>query len=109
MTKVEVAKLVAVLMGCYPGMQFPSGTVVAYETFLAELELERAQRAVREVVRKSKFLPTIAEIMTAYEGQREPDGVPYHRLYAPRRERDVMAPGELKAAIEEFLAKGGPA
>jgi len=109
MTKSEVTELVAILMSCYPNARFPDGTVVAYEMFLGELEHERAKQAVANLVRTSKFMPTIAEIMAAYGAGKEPVQAPYHRLFLPRPEpSNVMAPGELKSAIDEFLAGKGP-
>lgn len=110
MTPVEVSKLVTLLMACYPGVRFPDGTVVAYETFLVELDHDRAKAAVRDLVRTSKFMPTIAEIVTAYEAQTERGSeVPYHRQFAPRRDHGrVMPPREFKAAIDEYLAKAEP-
>lgn len=105
MTPLEASKLVATLMACYPAMRFPDGTVVAYESFIAELELERAKRAIAQLVRTSKFMPAIAEIVTAYEGQKPRSEVPYHRRFAPPKDPSgVMRPRELKAAIDEFLA-----
>ena len=84
MTKAEVIELVTMLMACYPTAQFPDGTVVAYETFLLELELERAQRAVRDVVRASKFMPTIAEIVAAYEALAPRGPKDGYRLFRPK-------------------------
>lgn len=72
MTKSEVSKLVAVLMACYPNARVPDGTVAAYEQFLLELEHDRAQRAVANIVRTSKFMPTIAEIVGAYDALAPP-------------------------------------
>lgn len=105
MTKSEVIDLVTVLMACYPAAQFPDGTVAAYEHFLGELENERAKAAVASVVRSCKFLPTIAEIVTAYESlaPRKPETT--YRLFRPAHVDNAMPPGELKAAIDDFLRK----
>jgi hypothetical protein len=65
MTKAEVAGLVAILMACYPNARVPDGTIAAYEMFLIELDYERARKAVKAVVRASKFFPVIAEIVSA--------------------------------------------
>lgn len=106
MTKTEVSELVAVLMACYPNGRFPDGTVAAYELFLQELELERARHAVAHLVKTSKFMPTIAEVVSAYHERGERADVPYHRLFAPpRRERGLMKPNELHRAITEYLEK----
>jgi len=103
MTKVEVAKLVTTLMACYPGVQFPTGTVAAYESFMLELDHERAQQAIRQVVRGCRFLPTIAEIVTAYEAlaPRKPEQT--YRLFKPAQVDNAMAPSELKAELDKFL------
>lgn len=105
MTKSEVTQLVAILMACYPNARVPDGTVVAYETFLVELDHERARKAVAGIVRSSKFFPTIAEIVTAYEGEKSTDEIPYHRRFAPPRRRGLMRPGELAAEVNAYLAK----
>lgn len=103
MTQVEVAKLVTTLMACFPGMQFPPGTVVAYEHFLGKLECERAAQAVENVVCSSKFLPTIAAIMTAYEAlaPRKPETA--YRLFKPAHVENAMSPAELKAELAKAL------
>lgn len=67
MTKSEVSKLVAVLMASYPNCRFPDATIAAYEQFLQELELGRAQQAVERIVKTSKFMPAIAEVIAMYE------------------------------------------
>jgi len=106
MTKAEVTELVAVLMACYPNARFPEGTVAAYENFLLEFDHARTKKAVAGLVKTSKFMPTIAEIVQAYEGEKATNDVPYHRLFAPPKERGLMPPSELKAAIDDYLAKG---
>jgi hypothetical protein len=108
MTKAEVSKLVAVLMACYPAMQFPPGTIAAYEQFLGELELERAQAAVAKIVRTSKFMPSIAEVVAAYESLSDRSVVPYHREFRPLPAAGAMAPSELSTAVRDFLAKAYP-
>ena len=105
MTKSEVSRLVAVLMACYPNARVPDGTVVAYEQFLQELEHDRAQQAVAHIVRTSKFMPTIAEIVTAYEALQPQPVAPMYQLWQPARGAGpLMKPSELKAAIDDFLA-----
>ncbi len=105
MTKPEVIELVAVLMACFPAARFPDGTVAAYEQFLGDLEHERALQAVAQLVKTSKFMPTIAEVVTAYEAlaPRKPETT--YRMFKPARVDNAMAPGELKAAIDDFLRK----
>jgi hypothetical protein len=106
MTKAQVSQLVAILMACYPNARVPDGTVVAYETFLVELEHEQAQQAVASLVRSSKYFPTIAEVVTAYEAQRPRTEAEDHQRYlGPRYTGRPMAPRELHAEITAFLAK----
>ncbi len=105
MTEVEASKLMAMLIAAYPAAQVPPGTARTYERFLVELELDRAVPAVRQAIRTSKFLPTIAEIVTAYEAlaPRKPETT--YRLFRPAQVDNPMPPGELKAAIDDFLRK----
>ena len=105
MTKGEVSKLVAVLMACYPNARVPDGTVVAYENFLEELDREQASRAVANVVRSSKFFPTIAEVVTAYEALTPPKPTDYSRYLGPKYSGEIMGPRELHAEITAFLAR----
>lgn len=108
MTKAEVSELVVMLLACYPNARFPDGTVIAYEMFLQELEHGRAKKAVASLVRSSKFMPTIAEIVTAYEGEKATDEIPYHRRFAPPRRRGLMRSSELAAEAKAWLAKHNP-
>jgi hypothetical protein len=64
-TPVEAAKAVALLQGAYPGARWSESTVELYEAMLAELDFELARAAIVRIVRSSKFLPTIAEILDA--------------------------------------------
>jgi hypothetical protein len=105
-TKAQVAQLVAILMACYPNARVPDGTVVMYENFLLELDHEQAQQAVAGIVRTSKFFPTIAEVVTAYEAQRpRPETEPHGRYLGPKYSGKIMGPRELHAEITDFLAK----
>ena len=99
MTPVEAAKLVAMLMAAYPFAELPEGTVAVYEGFLQDFDRDRGVAAVRTVIRTHKFFPTIAEIVTSYEGQLATDEVPYHRRFRAPRERPRMRPREVQEAI----------
>lgn len=103
MTKAEVIELVAVLMASYPAARFPAGTVAAYEQFLGDLELQRAREAVAGLVRSSKFMPAIAEVVAAYEALAPKNPNTGYRLFRPARVDGAMPPSELKAAIEKAL------
>ncbi len=105
MTKAEVIELVAVLMASYPAARFPPGTVAAYEQFLGDLELERARDAVAGLVKSSKFMPAIAEVVTAYEALAPKKPETSYRRFKPRDESGSMQPSELKSAVEDFLRK----
>ncbi len=106
MTQAQVAQLVAILMACYPNARVPDGTVVAYENFLIELEHEPAQQAVASIVRTSKYFPTIAEVVTAYEAQRpRVEAEQNQRYLGPKYTSRPMRPRELHAEISAFLAR----
>lgn len=106
MTKAQVAKLVAILMACYPNAQVPPGTLVAYESFLVDLDHDQAQRAVANLVRSSKFFPTIAEVVMAYEALSPRSEVDHHQRYlGPRYTGRPMRPRELHAEVTAFLAR----
>jgi hypothetical protein len=62
MTKIEAAKLVAMLLQAYPNAQISPATSQTYELHLADLEAVGALEAVNRLIRTSKWLPTIAEI-----------------------------------------------
>lgn len=103
MTAQEASVILAMLMAAYPNARVPDGTVAAYESFIVELERDRALEAVRGIIRTSKFMPTIAEIVTAYDAlvpRRSTDG---YRLFRPRQVNNAMPPSELKDAIAKAL------
>jgi hypothetical protein len=103
-TPLEASKVLAMLMAAYPNARVPDGTVALYESFLVEYDRDRCVRAVRTIITTSKFMPTIAEIVTAYEGQAAAtDEVPYHRRFRPPRERPRMKPREVQAVIAAAL------
>lgn len=108
MTEIEASKLVAMLIAAFPNAPVPPGTARTYESFLVELELERAVPAVRQAIRTSEFFPTVAKIMAAYEalGPRKPEVT--YRMFKPASDAGTMPPSELKAAIDEFLKKATP-
>ena len=108
MNQQEAAKVVAMLMAAYPNARVPDGTVALYETMLLEFDRDRCVQAVRTIIRSSKFMPTIAEIVTAYQGEKPNDGEPYHQRFLPPRRSQCMRPSELAAAVNDFLAKGKP-
>lgn len=58
----EAMKLVAVLKGAYPRQPTDEGTAEVYLAFLADLDYEAANDAIRRLIQTSRFFPTIAEI-----------------------------------------------
>lgn len=112
MTPQETSTVLAMLMAAYPNARVPDGTIALYESFLAGFDRDRCVLAVRKIITTSKFMPTIAEIVSAYEGQ-GPTGsgdgeAPYHRRFRPKRGGNVMKPAELASAISEYLAGSKP-
>jgi hypothetical protein len=103
MTELEASKLMTMLMAAFPAAQVPDGTAQTYESFLVELDLERAVPAVRQAIRSSEFMPTIAKIVSTYESlaPSKPNGG--YRLFRPRQVDNAMPPGELKDAIASAL------
>ena len=65
MTPAEAAKTVAMLQAAYPGARWSEPTIGLYELMLADLEYEVARNAVARIIRTSRFLPTVAEVLTA--------------------------------------------
>ncbi len=108
MTPQEASKLVAMLLAAYPNARVPDGTVVLYESILVELDRDRCVEAVRKIIKSSKFFPTVAEIVAAYDGEKATEEIPYHRRFAPPRRRGLMRPRDLAAEVKAYLAKQHP-
>jgi hypothetical protein len=64
MTKAEAAKCAAILMAAYPQSQMAPETAQVYESALSKLDAELVSLAIERLILKSKWLPTIAEIMS---------------------------------------------
>ena len=60
MTDSDVA--IAVLRDAYPRQDFPDRTVVLYAEMLADLPGDEVVAAVKRLIRRSPFLPSVAEI-----------------------------------------------
>lgn len=69
MTGQETAKILAVLKAAFPRQVVELETVKVYASFLADLEWDVAEAAVRQLVSRSRFFPTIAEIREAVSEQ----------------------------------------
>ena len=65
MTPAETAKAVALLQAAYPGARMSESTTDLYERMIGELEFEVARATIIRIIRSSKFLPTVAEILEA--------------------------------------------
>lgn len=61
----ESAKLVMMLMAAFPNGKTSEATSKVYEEMLADLDFAAARRAVTNLIRTAKFLPTVAEIREA--------------------------------------------
>jgi len=77
-TKLEVAKLVGVLIASFPSSKATPETSVVYERMLADLDYHAANAAVERLLATAKFMPTIAEIreatLTVFAGEIRPGG-----------------------------------
>jgi hypothetical protein len=58
----QASTLVAKLANSYPGAPFTEANALAYEREFSRLEPARTEAAIDELVRTSRYLPTIAEI-----------------------------------------------
>lgn len=66
MKRSDAVKLIALIQGAFsPTQAFPESTVEAYTLGLIDLDYGRANAAVVELVRTSRFLPKVAEIREA--------------------------------------------
>lgn len=72
MTSEECLALVTQLCDCYP-RDVKETTLEAYANALVDLPLETAQRACRDLIRTSKWLPAISEIREAEATLRMPE------------------------------------
>ena len=54
---------VAILRAAYPRQDFPDATVALYVRYLADRDSAGVVRAVDRLIRRSRFLPSIAEIL----------------------------------------------
>jgi len=62
MNKTEAVTLVTMLVTSYPGTRFDEGNAAAYEAAIADLDARETQDALADLVRTSRFLPSIADI-----------------------------------------------
>ena len=65
MTKLQASELVATLMAAFPQSQVSEATTGVYEEDLAELDFAIGIKACTRLRRTCKFLPSVAEILSA--------------------------------------------
>lgn len=63
MNKAEVAKLLTVIKIAYPNFEVSESVVNLWYVMLKEMPFAKAERNLREHITKSKFPPTIAEVV----------------------------------------------
>ena len=73
MTEQEAIYVMRYLAAQYPRPEVPAGTITAYVGQLQLLDYHATKRAVHDLVRTSKWLPTIAEICQKEAEHRMPD------------------------------------
>lgn len=71
MTKAESAALVAMLVAAFPGARFGEENAAAYEAGIADISAAEGKAAVDDLVRTSRYLPTVAEIRAEVVRQRK--------------------------------------
>lgn len=78
MTKLEIKKLVAIIVAAYPTSKITDESVGIYERMLADLDYAAASASVERLLAVSKWLPTVAEIretsLTLHVGETRPGG-----------------------------------
>jgi hypothetical protein len=75
MTRHEVKRLVEFAAGGYPGIQAREVTVIAETWYdpdmLGKLSFDMAMRSLKKAMIKTKYIPTVAEILEQYDIIRE--------------------------------------
>lgn len=76
MTHNESIKILAVLTAAYPQVEIQEETIEIYTKFLLDLPYEAGQAAALEVIARSKWFPSIAELRQAAVGMLPKNDVP---------------------------------
>lgn len=63
MTREQALRQLATLAAAYPAKQLPEPTLELYAEALAEMSEGTGRETVREIIRTSKFFPSIAELL----------------------------------------------
>jgi hypothetical protein len=94
---VSLAVAIAALRDAYPRADFPDRAVAMYGTMLADLDDQEVLDAVGRLCKRSRFLPTIADI-------REEVAEAVLRLPSPEEAWDIATTGRLRDAAPEVHA-----
>lgn len=94
MTPTETNQIVRLLAAAYPMARIDEDTIAAYHLGLEDLLFADVRKAIGQLVREKKFMPTIAEIRT--------------RLLGPAPKHASELEGDERLAFEEHqrLARG---
>ncbi len=62
MTPAECAKILSLLTAAYPRFEVSDGTIAVYTECLADSEFGETRLRALQLIRTSKFFPTVAEL-----------------------------------------------
>lgn len=74
----SAAEAVALLAAAYPSFNVPKETVKVYVQMLSDIPTGALESAVAELIRTSKFFPTVSDIRTTVASQG--DGIDYNKF-----------------------------
>jgi len=108
MTKVELAKLMAVCAAAFPHVTVTKETMTVYAEALADLEFEPSQRAVMHLIATSQYFPSIASIRESYASLIAPSAPSIAKAWQEvsrriQREGSTMAPTWSHQTIAEAV------
>lgn len=80
LTKAEVGEMLDFLLACYPNVQIksenPQKMLEVWTSIFAPVNTETAMAAARVVSMRSKWFPSVADIMNEINGSKG-DGIPW--------------------------------
>lgn len=91
---------VAALTMAYPRAEFPQASVELYMRMLADLPDEEVARAIERLIKRSRFLPTIAEIRLEVSDTQLRLPAVEEAWEIALRGNLALAPPELRAAVD---------
>jgi hypothetical protein len=62
-TPSEVKELVAIMVAAFPAARVSRRTIEVYQSELASVDRDLANRAVRRLIRTSRYLPTVSDVL----------------------------------------------